>query len=40
LIKGIPDFQGIMFGEVSVDEGLKESEDYANNLLKEYWADK
>lgn len=34
------DFQGIMTGELSVDEGLKEAEDYANNLLDEYWADK
>lgn len=27
------DFQGIMSGETSVDEGLKEAEDYANGLL-------
>ena len=32
------DFQGIMSGETSVDEGLKEAEDYANGLLDEYWA--
>ena len=30
------DFQGIMSGETSVDEGLKEAEDYANGLLDEY----
>ena len=35
-----PDFQGIMSGETSVDEGLKEAEDYANGLLDEYWANK
>ena len=29
------DFQGIMSGETSVDEGLKEAEDYANGLLDE-----
>ena len=34
------DFQGIMSGETSVDEGLKEAEDYANGLLEEYWANK
>ena len=34
------DFQGIMNGETSVDEGLKEAEDYANGLLDEYWANK
>ena len=34
------DFQGIMSGETSVDEGLKEAEDYANGLLDEYWAKK
>ena len=34
------DFQGIMSGETSVDEGLKEAEDYANGLLDEYWANK
>ena len=34
------DFQGIMSGETSVDEGLKEAEDYANRLLDEYWANK
>ena len=32
------DFQGIMSGETSVDEGLKEAEDYANGLFDEYWA--
>ena len=32
------DFQGIMSGEVSVEEGLKEAEDYANGLLDDYWA--
>ena len=34
------DFQGIMSGETSVAEGLKEAEDYANGLLDEYWANK
>ena len=34
------DFQGIMSGETSVDEGLKEAEDYANGLLDKYWANK
>jgi len=34
------DFQGIMSGEVSVDEGLNEAQNYANNLLDEYWAGK
>lgn len=34
------DFQGIMSGETSVDEGLKEAEDYANGLLDEYWTNK
>lgn len=34
------DFQGIMSGETSVDEGMKEAEDYANGLLDEYWANK
>ena len=34
------DFQGFMSGETSVDEGLKEAEDYANGLLDEYWANK
>lgn len=34
------DFQGIMSGETSVDEGLKEAEDYANGLLDGYWANK
>lgn len=34
------DFQGIMSGETSVEEGLKEAEDYANGLLDEYWANK
>ena len=34
------DFQGIMSGETSVDECLKEAEDYANGLLDEYWANK
>ena len=34
------DFQGIMSGEISVDKGLKEAEDYANGLLDEYWANK
>jgi multiple sugar transport system substrate-binding protein len=29
-----------MSGETSVDEGLKEAEDYANGLLDEYWANK
>lgn len=36
----VADFQGIMSGETSVDEGLKEAEDYANGLLDEYWANK
>ena len=34
------DFLGIMSGETSVDEGLKEAEAYANGLLDEYWANK
>ena len=34
------DFQGVMTGEMSVDDALKEAEDYANGLLDEYWADK
>lgn len=34
------DFQGIMSGELSVKDGLKEAEDYANDLLAEYWADR
>ena len=34
------DFQGIMSGETSVDEGLKEADDYPNGLLDEYWANK
>ena len=34
------DFQGIMSGETSVDEGLKEAEDYAKGLLDEYRANK
>ena len=29
-----------MTGEVTVEGGLKEAEDYANNLLEEYWAEK
>ena len=33
-------FQGIMSGETTVEEGLKEAEDYANGLLDEYWANK
>ena len=40
LIQLAADFQGIMSGETSVDEGLKEAEDYANGLLDEYWANK
>ena len=34
------DFQGVMSGELSTEEALKEAEDYANVLLDEYWADK
>ena len=34
------DFQGIMSGELTVEEGLKEAETYSNNLLDEYWEDK
>ena len=34
------DFQGIMSGDLTVEEGLKEAEDYANTLLNDYWADK
>lgn len=34
------DLQGIMSGELTVEEGLAEAEEYANNLLDEYWADK
>ena len=29
-----------MSGELTVEEGLAEAEEYANNLLDEYWADK
>ena len=29
-----------MSGETTVEEGLKEAEDYANGLLDEYWANK
>lgn len=34
------DFQGIMSDELSVEDGLKEAEEYADGLLDEYWADK
>lgn len=34
------DFQGVMTGEMTVDEALKEAEEYSNSLLDEYWADK
>ena len=34
------DFQGIMSGELTVEDGLSEAEEYANGLLDEYWADK
>lgn len=34
------DMQGIMTGELTVEAGLKEAEEYANGLLKEYWEDK
>ena len=34
------DLQGIMTGELTVEDGLAEAEEYANNLLNEYWADK
>lgn len=34
------DFQGIMSGETSVDDGLKEAETFANKTLKDYWQDK
>lgn len=34
------DLQGILSGEMTVEEGLKEAEDYANGLLDEYWADR
>ena len=33
------DLQGIMTGELTVEEGLAEAEEYANNLLNEYWAE-
>jgi hypothetical protein len=29
-----------MSGELTVEEGLKEAEDYANGLLDDYWANK
>lgn len=32
--------QGILTGEMTVEEGLTEAEEYANGLLEEYWADK
>lgn len=32
--------QGVMTGEMTVEEALKEAEDYSNALLDEYWADK
>ncbi len=34
------DFQGVMTGEMTVDEALTEAQDYANDLLDEYWADR
>ena len=34
------DFQGVMTEEMTVEEALKEAEDYANGLLDDYWADK
>jgi len=34
------DFQGIMSGELTVEEGLAEAEEYSNGLLDEYWANK
>ena len=34
------DLQGIMTGELTVEEGLAEAEEYSNQLLDEYWADK
>ena len=34
------DLQGIMTGELTVEEGLAEAETYANNLLNEYWSEK
>lgn len=34
------DFQGVMTDEMTVEEALKEAEDYANGLLDDYWADK
>ena len=33
------DLQGIMTGELTVEEGLAEAEEYSNNLLNEYWAE-
>lgn len=33
------DLQGIMTGELTVEEGLAEAEQYSNNLLNEYWAE-
>lgn len=34
------DFQGIMSGELTVEEGLAEAEEYSNGLLDEYWENK
>ena len=34
------DFQGLMSGELTVEEGLAEAEEYSNGLLDEYWANK
>jgi multiple sugar transport system substrate-binding protein len=33
-------FQGILSGETSVADGLKEAQTYANGQLKDYWANK
>lgn len=33
------DLQGILTGELTVEEGLAEAEAYSNNLLNEYWAE-
>lgn len=34
------DIQGIMSGELSLEDGLAEAEKYANGLLDDYWSNK
>lgn len=40
LIQLAADFQGIMSGDMTVEDGLKEAEDYSNAQLEEYWSNK